>query len=403
MVTIIKNNEKFTPYVFYTSFLSDVAKYISENKDIEFKLFENGDKLIFDSTYQIEPISIPILLSLIEQLSKYFNKPITLALFNNSATEKVLHFLYKSDFFKVSGDGNKLYYPDGKNLLNFNEIYLGSLSTNNLRPEHKVRCYSLNKKKSVEHFQNDDEIRDFLISENTYLVKEHFQELLSDNANTLFKSNFYVSILAELITNGVLHSKSNAFALMFVNKFSTKFSISDNGIGFESSLASKNDNFIYQKGVLKSKIEDIKILNLNEKFIKNLNNIFETLYYSSLKDRHGLFDLMISVVLDSNGYFRIHSDNCQIIISARLQNHLIDLQNLRTQLFDFHKSIRYNNIKDERYDTKMIELKNQILDCFIQLYLDVCKKYNDDYKYSSIRFFNVKFRGVHIEVEIPNN
>lgn len=403
MVNILKNNEKFTPYVFYMSFLKDVAKYISENNDIEFKLFENGDELIYDSNYRIEPISIPLLLSLIEQLSKYFNKPITLALFKNSATEEVLHFLYKSDFFKVSGDGNKSYYPDGKNLLNFSEKYLGSLSAANLRPEHRVRCYSLHSKKSTENFQNEDEIRDFLISENTYLVKEHFQELLFDNINTKFKSDFYVSILAELVTNGVLHSKSNAFALMFVNKFSTKFSISDNGIGFESSLASKNENFIYKKGVLKSKIEEIKVLNLNEKFIKNLNSIFETLYYSSLKDRHGLFDLMISVVLDSKGYFRIHSDNCQIIISARLQKHLIDMQGLRAILFDYYKKILVENIKDERYNSKMIELKNQILNCFVQLYFDVCKKYNDDYKYSSVRFFNVKFKGVHIEVEIPND
>jgi hypothetical protein len=31
------------------------------------------------------------------------------------------------------------------------------------------------------------------------------------------------------------------------------------------------------------------------------------------------------------------------------------------------------------------------------------KYYSEEIQYSSVRFFNVKFRGVHIEVEIPNN
>ena len=50
----------------------------------------------------------------------------------------------------------------------------------------------------------------------------------------------------------------------------------------------------------------------------------------------------------------------------------------------------------------MLKIKNSILACFLKLYSNLCDKYNNDYRYSSIRFYSVKFKGVHIEVEIPN-
>jgi hypothetical protein len=111
---------------------------------------------------------------------------------------------------------------------------------------------------------------------------------------------------------------------------------------------------------------------------------------------------MLSVVLNSNGYFRLHSENSQIIISSRMTKELLILDELRTRLFNLHRGILINgegnNIKDE-----MISIKNEIKNNFILLYQNICNKYNEDYRYSSLRFFNVKFRGVHIEVEIPNN
>lgn len=405
MVSILKNNISFTPYIFYTSFLKEVAESIALNKNIQFKLVENGDDNVFDSNYRIEPITIPLLLSLSEQLSKYFFKPIDLSLYNNPATKEVLNFLYKSDFFYIAGNNRNPYYPYGRNILNFEESYFGDFIKKDPRLEHRVRCYSLTDDyltDKIEIYKNDDEKRDFLISEYVYIVREHFQELLFDNSNTSDKADYYIEILSELITNGVLHSKSNTFALMFANKFAIKFSISDNGIGFEESLKSKSENFIYKPLELKNKLDEIKILNVNNKVLNNLNFIIETLFFSSLKDRRGLFDLMISVVLNSNGYFRLHSDNSQIIISNRMNKELVVLSNLRNRLFDIHKTILVNKIDDYRFNEEMISIKNEILYCFVELYYNLCNKYNNDFKYSSIRFFNVKFKGVHIEVEIPN-
>jgi hypothetical protein len=190
---------------------------------------------------------------------------------------------------------------------------------------------------------------------------------------------------------------------MFVNKFSTKFSISDNGIGFQESLKSKTENFMYKPFELKNKIDDLGILKVNSKILENLHVIFEILYYSSLKDRRGLFDLMISVVLDSKGYFRLHSDNSQIIVSNRMNKELMELSNLRNKLFNFYEEILVNAIKDNRYEDEMRRVQKDIMNCFVKLYKNICDKYNNDYRYSSIRFYNVKFKGVHIEVEIPNS
>jgi hypothetical protein len=405
MINILKNNEKLTPYIFYSKFLKDIAFSVKENDDLDLKLAEHGDEFIFDSNYSIEPITIPLLLSLIEQLSKFYKRPINLSLYNNLATKNVLNFLYKSDFFHVAGNNKNPSFPLGRNILKFEEAYLGDFAKKDPRPEHKVRCYSLdddNLRNDLKQFDNDDYKRDFLISEYIYIVREHFQELLSDNENTLENKDLYIEILSELITNGVLHSKSNTFALMFVNKFATKFSISDNGIGFTESLKNKQEDFLYKPLELQNQIDKINSLRINEKILENFNYIIETLYFSSLKNRKGLFDLMLSVVLNSNDYFRLHSENSQIIISSRMTKELLILDELRTRLFNLHRGILINgegnNIKDE-----MISIKNEIKNNFILLYQNICNKYNEDYRYSSLRFFNVKFRGVHIEVEIPNN
>lgn len=404
MVNLLKNNEKLTPYVFYTRLLREVAIYIKEKEDIEFKLVENGDELLFDSNYNIEPITIPLFLSLVEQLSKFYGKPINLSLYNNIATQKVLNYLYKSDFFHVAGNMKYLPFPHGRNILKFEENYLGDFIKKSLRPEHKVRCYSLddnNLREELKRFENDDDRRDFLISEYIYIVREHFHELLINNENTLQNKDLYIEILSELITNGVLHSKSNTFALMFLNKYATKFSISDNGIGLTESMKKKQEDLLYKPLELKHEIEKYTALKINEKILENFHYIIETLYFSSLKDRKGLFDLMLSVVLKSNGYFRLHSENSQIIISSRMLAELTVLNDLRERLFSIHRQTQITGQNDD-FKKELIKLKNEIKLNFAILYKNICDKYNQDYRYSSLRFFSVKFKGVHIEVEIPN-
>ncbi len=406
-VAVIKSNSNFTPYKFYTEFLEDVAEFYSNgNKDIFFRLFEKGDS-DFNAEYRIDPIVIPLLLSLFEQLSKFHKKEIPVLLNNNPSTISVLEFLYRCDFFYVGGNNKNPTFPIGKRVISFNETYLGAFRQKLIRRDHKLRVYSLaddGLNNSIQSYRSEEEKRDFLISHYTYKVQEHFHELLSDNTSTLQLHNTYIDILSELIANAVLHSKSNAFVLMFVDRFKTKFSISDNGIGLEISMQQKHALIYYTPNEFKNQLEKICDLpKISPSILKNLHVIFETLYYSSLKDRKGLFDLMISSVLKCQGYFRLHFENCQILVSNRMKDDLIRLDKVRNEIYSTHVKFNLGQIKEDDWKNSIISKSSEILMEFTKFFKHMEKKYSDDIVFSSLRFYKVKFRGVHIEVEIPNS
>ena len=407
LISIIKSDITFSPYKFYSDFLDAVSKYYSNESTIPcFKIVENGDEEIYNSNYRIDPITIPLLLSLFEQLQKFHKSPIELLLYNNRATIKLLDFLYGSDFFYLCGDNMNPTYPKGRKIMSFNDGFIGNLEGKNQRSEHKVRAYSLdddNLTVLLAGFESEEQKRDFLISHYTYKVREHFEELLFENQFTLSYHNTYIDILSELITNGVLHSKSQTFALMFVDRFKTKFSISDNGIGFEASMEIKDPTFYYTYNDLRSILINRKRLaNISDKILDNLYSIFETLYYSSIKERKGLFDLMINVVLNSKGYFRLHTENCQVIISNRMMDELNDLEINRKEIYELHNRYLLKLIDDSYYKNNLINLSIHMKTSFVKFFDKAIDKYNNDIKFSSLRFYKVKFRGVHIEVEIPN-
>ena len=405
---IIKSDSTFTPYKFYTEFLEELAAYYRQaNQVVTFRLFEKGDEDIYNAHYQIDPIVIPLLLSLLEQLSKFHKCELPLSLHNNRATIDVLEFLYKSDFFYLAGNNQNPSYPVGRNIIKYDRGYFGTFKGKQFRKDHRVRGYSLaddGLRNALNDLGTEEQKRDFLISHYTYKVREHFQELLFDNDFTADIYNIYIDILSELITNSVLHSGSNAYALMFVDRFRTKFSISDNGVGFGVSMKKKEETFFYiPNGIKKVLAEKIRISNVPAPILDNLFTIFETLYYSSLKERHGLFDLMVTVVLESKGYFRIHNDNCQVIISNKMMDELTRLYDQRTAIYNLHNQYLLNIIPKAQWESGLKSRSHEIKDAFISFCEKAVARYSADIKYSSLRFFKVKFRGVHIEVEIPNS
>lgn len=407
-VSIIDCNKTFTPLVFYNEFLNKLANFYKQNstENIVFKLFEKGDEEIYNSYYKIDPISIPLLLSIVEQLSKFHKMPLDLLLYNNHATIAVMEFLFNANFFKIVGKHN-YYNFKGNEILNFREEYLGAFKGKQIRKEHIIRAYNKSDYPDINFadYSTKDEIvlRDTVNSLTAYNVQEHFSELLFDNENTLKNHNSYIDILSELITNGVLHSESTTYAMMFVDKFKTKFSISDNGIGLKNSLYSKNDfPFYYHKDDFKNIIPKVES-KFDVYYIENLVDIFETLLYSSLKERKGLFDLMITVVLNSNGYFRLHTNNCQIIVSNRIFKQIYSLQEIREEILAIHSQFELQQITEEVHRINILNRKEHIGNELKKLYLNIVKYYSEETQFSSVRFFNVKFRGVHIEVEIPNN
>ncbi|WP_202703891.1 ATP-binding protein [Flavobacterium sp. UGB4466] len=403
-VPILLNNKAFTPFHFYSSFLGSVASFYRQfpQEKITFFLIGEDEKESFFHTYYFDPISIPLFLSLADQLSKFHKESITLQLYNTHSTKKVLAFLDRSDFFKISGDFHKFH----KNILSFNKDFLGFFDSNKQRPEHKVRFYSLNEGVITNSISTlpPEQQRDYLIEYYTYKVKDHFEVILNESSNNKEIVFDYVQILSELITNGVLHSKSDVYALMFTDKERTCFSISDNGIGLFESLKSKQIQTVntnYKLFDLYNELFDTIPLNVDKKIKESFYSIFEALYYSILKDRKGLFDLMTTVVLNSDGYFRLHNHNAQIIISLRMMRELYVLVKLRGQIYDCHQKYISKVIDRNEFEETFSKLTLHVRDEFKKLITNIISNYNSDVKYSSIRLFEVRFKGVHIEVEIP--
>jgi hypothetical protein len=408
-IPIIKNNIALTPHNFYIDFLIDLANYYKKGnaEPIEFDLINDNDFDALFGKYHIDPITIPLILSISEQLKKFHKKPIKLNLVNNSGTISLLEFLDRSNFFKITGKNTNPTYPIGKNIFDFDEGYLGNFKGTDQREEHKVRSYSLkddNLIDEIKKFSIEEDRRDFLVEYYIYKVKDHFSELLFDNKLTFNQHNLFIDILSELITNGVLHSQSDTYALMFVDRYRTKFSISDNGVGLEKSLKSKISTPYYTTMKLSQELsKHNSLLKIPIEIANNLHSIFEALYYSMLKDRAGLFDLMCNVVLTCKGYFRLHTENSQIIISNRMLENLMNLNSLRELISEAHNRFIYGKINKSAHEELIIKYSSQSFELFKEFYLDTIDKYNKDIKFSSVRFYPVKFKGVHIEVEIPNN
>ncbi|MPS63853.1 MULTISPECIES: ATP-binding protein [Chryseobacterium] len=372
------------------------------SEEIAFRLFGNGDNEIYNSNYRIDPIAIPLLLSILEQLSKFHRGPLKLFLNNNYATSSALEFLYRANFFKTAGDKD-YYHQSGNSIISYNAEYLGAFKGKEIRKDHLVRSYKKDDYSTIEfQLYNEILLRDQINSMTSYYVQEHFRELLFDNPNTIAYHNTYIDILSELITNGVIHSGSTTYAMMFVDRYRTKFSISDNGIGLKKSLDTKVFfPFYYSKDEFRNSLEK-KETKFSPVFIENLIDIFEALFYSSIKEREGIFDLMLNVVLNSQGYFRLHTDNCQIIVTNRIFKYLSSLQKIRASILYTHKLNENTELDNSIYKKDIVEYKNQIKKLFAKMLSVTIDYYSEETQFSSIRFFNVKFKGVHIEVEIPN-
>jgi hypothetical protein len=112
---------------------------------------------------------------------------------------------------------------------------------------------------------------------------------------------------------------------------------------------------------------------------------------------------MINVVLKSKGYFRLHCENSQIIISSRMASQLAILEKIRSKIYEIHTLFLLDIISESEWKSDILLHSGFMKDSFIDFCETAISKYSQDIKYSSLRFFKVKFRGVHIEVEIPNS
>jgi len=421
-ITIIRQGVTFSSFEFYNVFLREIALFYKDNKheEISFSLINRGDSDVAYNKYRIDGNTIPLLLNIFEQLAAYQKKEIRFELQNINGHSKylgtadVLSFLQNSNFFDIA-----LRY--GHNYSKLNPKYSIVNINKDILPQKKyeikfeIDCFSVTQDDNLlEELKslNDEEKRDKLVEYYMFKVDEKFSKLynlfddnksfLENKTSIIDYRKFYIHILPELITNGVLHSNANTFASLYNDGYKTKISVSDNGIGFEQSMIKKQNLGFYQRNILKEELNKKSNFNINSNYLVNLHSIFEILYFSMLKNRLGLFDLICNVILKLDGIFRIHTENTQIILSKRINETIVNLYKKRKEIIKLHDEELLGKINIDELKTSMDVLSIQARDLFIDFYTEVLGKYNKDVKFSSIRFFPVRFRGVHIEVEIPN-
>ncbi len=419
-IKILRSGITFTTFEFYNIFLKDVALfYKNGDKNISFSLTDSED--IAYSKYRIDGNSLPLLLNIFEQLSVFEGKGLPFKIENVRGhdkflgTDTVVAFLKNSNFFDIAmrlGNNYEKLFPRSPIL----EIpNLKEFVAYNQNTSYEIDCFSLDldlELKSKISSKNEEEKRDILVEYYMFKVEDRFSKLynkIEDNRSFLQRSTnildykkFYLHILPELITNGVLHSGANTFASLFNDGFKTKISVSDNGVGLQKSMETKTNYGFYSPRKLTSELEKVGKFNINQNFLNTLHLVFETLYFSMLKNRLGLFDLIGNVVLKLDGVFRMHTENTQIVLSKRINEILVKLYNKRKEIIRQHDDSLLEKISKDELNENMNKLSEEALMLFVDFYTNVISNYSKDVKYSSVRFYPVKFRGVHIEVEIPN-
>ena len=61
----------------------------------------------------------------------------------------------------------------------------------------------------------------------------------------------------------------------------------------------------------------------------------------------------------------------------------------------------FKKVDETEFDAEIKCLISKGESLLLELFQSTLKKYSDDVRFSAIRTFNVRFKGVHVEVEIP--
>ena len=395
----LKDGAAFTSFRFYNELLPEIANYYRSS---EYK--GQPPVIVLDRDLIIEPSTLPLIITLGAHLKQFHRRSLVLELENDLGSNGIIKFLQKSDFLNLVGDNVNPNFPIGRRIFEFDKRQVGDFKNKNeQRTDHKVRIYSLNDSgvMNVNLIEGEEAKRDFLIEYFTFLVAKHFEDLLNDiKASEVIKGQF-VNILSELITNGLYHSGSDTYVMMFSNRYKTTCSISDNGIGLFNTISTKPANEYYTPLSVFSELKYKVKLKMSEAIQKCAFSIFETFYFSMLKNRQGLFDLMLNVVINCKGYFRLHYDSVQIIVSGRMLPELNQLSKIRSEITIAHNKLNFGLLPKDEFLKLMILLTTQAKEAVISLALSIFQKYSQDVQFSAIRIFNIKFKGVHIETEIP--
>jgi len=378
-LTPVEESNSFTNLSFYSILLNQLSEYYSKNK---IKPILSIEKLDW-----IEPSALPNLVCLGLYLKHHHKEMIE---FRISYNPRLLHYLEHVGFFKLIGKTSPA-NPDALEIFDYDDRYIGGFSSYNIkdiRKEHKIRSYlpEINYSKITDH-KDKEVFRDKLLERlETYILPEHFYNIMQDKELT--RENIYDTFerLAEPISNGILHSKSPTIVMIQTSKYSTKISISDAGIGFENSYLEK-----------KLKFDFIDILKERKTYKVALHDFYfiqQILFYSICKIREGLLDFIIDVILKNNGTVRIHYNSTQLIITTAYLHHLSLLSKIREEINKYLISNKIEILNKDHF------LFKEAFDAIAVLGEIIQSNYKSNHKISPLRLYDVIFKGIHIEIDL---
>lgn len=285
---VIVFDEKISTYVFYT-------KVTKTFYDMYMSQRNTAPILDFRKTKYITPEAIPVLLSFGDYLSRLYKRKIQIVYTRGS---ELHNFFMVSKFYEISQKLDIFEWDD----VSYEWYY------KELRKLHKI-SYTNIIYADVEKIKEPMQKRDFISDCLRDRSKVIYQNVLSDT-NKLPENIIGATIdaIVEIETNAIMYSQSHSFTYVASDRYGTKISIADSGIGFKES-------FLRNKRELKM----VKKFQGVEKKFNNYLVIMSALNYSFEKHMESKRDDLWSLrtdIIKNNGTFKIQYENTQVIFSC---------------------------------------------------------------------------------------
>jgi hypothetical protein len=337
---VIKLEEDVTSFSYYNKVLPLLHLYFTEDN--------RHKRLYFDMSEVnfVNPLVIPNFLILAVILKEHLKEPAELFI---PWKPRLLSYLADIGFLDIV----KRY-----GLFHIDEGYIGGFEANTLRSECKTFVF--------QHGAEEEDIYGSLSESNAI-----FRNIYKGSGDAITeKIDNLRRILTEVCKNGCSHSNSMCFATLQTTMSSrisfrkAYVAISDCGIGYYDSICRK----ILDYGYIPFLLDAEGFLSLKQKDERDIVAILEAILFRRDETIYGMFDV-IKRVVSTNGVVRIHSQQTQLVFTQR--NFLAYLDNVKLLLDDF--KFKY----EEAINTNL------------------------NAKYSNVRKSGSRFKGVHIEIEVP--
>lgn len=330
--------ENVTTYYFYTKILRRFYDIYKADK-------KKPPVLNFCATKYITPEAMPLILSFGDYLRRLYKQRIMILCEKSS---EVQNFFICSKFFYLSKMLDIFEWED----------FIIDWEYKPLREQHKIEATKIHytdANRIEDPMQRRNYIYDCLLEKNYVVYSQILRDTdrLPDNVIAAT-----VKAIAEIQTNAIMYSGTYSFTLLASDRYGTKISISDSGMGFEQSFEKENRTL-----KMREQFESVP-----RKF-RNYLTIMSALDYSYVKhiheSREDLWTLRTTVV-KNNGVFKVQYNNTQVIFSSGRCG----------------KCTRNEGKEDI----------SACVECLL-------KEYSPS-TYSPIKIFNVGFQGVRIEMVI---